>query len=69
LAVTRRVGHAVARHAVRRRLREAFRVSKGALPLGFDIVCVALAPAAEKGASLRASLIELARRASAGGRA
>ncbi len=67
LAVSRRVGNAVTRHAVRRRLREAFRASKGELPRGFDIICVALAPSADGGGRLRSSLIELARRASMGG--
>ncbi len=65
LAVGRRVGNAVKRHAVKRRIREAFRVSRDALPSGFDIICVALVPAANGGARLRSSLIELARRASA----
>ena len=65
LAVGRRVGNAVKRHAVKRRIREAFRVSGDALPSGFDIICVALVPAANGGARLRSSLIELARRASA----
>lgn len=64
LTVGRRVGNAVKRHAVKRQIREAFRVSKDALPSGFDIICLALAPAANGGGRLRSSLIELARRAS-----
>ncbi len=64
---SRRVGNAVRRNAVRRRIREAFRRNKDTLPKGFDIICVALAPSADGGGRLRSSLIELARRASVGG--
>lgn len=38
---SRRVGNAVRRNAVRRRIREAFRKNKDTLPKGFDIICVA----------------------------
>lgn len=40
-SVGRRIGNAVRRNYVRRRLREAFRARKGELPSGLDIVCVA----------------------------
>jgi len=38
LSVGKRVGNAVARNTVKRRLREAFRTCKGSLPAGFDVV-------------------------------
>ena len=41
LSVGKRVGRAVQRNRVRRRLREAFRLNKSKLPQGYDIVCVA----------------------------
>ncbi len=40
-SVSRRIGNAVRRNYVRRRIREAFRTQKNVLPKGFDIVCVA----------------------------
>ncbi|MBI4610941.1 MAG: ribonuclease P protein component [Candidatus Rokubacteria bacterium] len=39
-AVTRQVRGAVRRNRVRRRLREAYRVSRQGLPAGLQIVCV-----------------------------
>lgn len=38
LAVGRRVGHAPKRNLIKRRLREAFRVRRAAMPPGIDIV-------------------------------
>ena len=38
LAVGRRVGHAPKRNLIKRRLREAFRVRRAAMPAGIDIV-------------------------------
>lgn len=38
ITVSRRVGHAVVRNAVRRRIREAFRRNREALPGAIDIV-------------------------------
>ena len=63
LSVSRRVGNAVTRHYVRRRIREAFRLSKDTLPKGLDIICVAQVGAAEPGADFLDSLRELIHRA------
>ena len=41
LSVSKRVGNAVCRNYVRRRIREAFRTARAELPKGLDIVCVA----------------------------
>lgn len=41
LTVSRKVGGSVVRNRVKRRLREAFRRNKAALPLGFDVVVIA----------------------------
>lgn len=40
LSVSRRVGHAVKRNRIKRRLREAFRLSQHEPPLGYDLVIV-----------------------------
>lgn len=63
LSVSRRVGNAVIRHYVRRRIREAFRLSKDTLPKGLDIICVAQVGASERGADFVSSLRELIPRA------
>ncbi len=41
LSVSKKVGNAVRRNYIRRRIREAFRMSKSDLPPGLDIICVA----------------------------
>lgn len=38
LSVGRRVGRSVVRHAIKRRLREAFRVLRPRIPRGYDLV-------------------------------
>jgi ribonuclease P protein component len=46
----KRLGGAVVRNRIKRRIREAFRLGQGDLPTGLDIVCVARAgPAARAG--------------------
>lgn len=59
LSVSRRVGNAVRRNQVRRRIREAFRTGKALIPDGFDVVCVALPKAAERGIDVAHSLRSL----------
>ncbi len=46
LTVSRRVGNAVVRNRIKRRLREIFRRAGAALPPGIDLVAVARPPAA-----------------------
>jgi ribonuclease P protein component len=40
LSVSRKVGGAVTRNLIRRRIKEAFRKNKAELPTGLDILCV-----------------------------
>ncbi len=59
ISVAKRVGRAVERTYVRRRVREAFRRNKATLTRGFDIVCVARTNAKSPKSDVAASLVEL----------
>ena len=63
LSVTRRVGGAVCRNALRRRIREAFRKNKHQWPGGFDIVCIPKPLAAQRKGEIASSLARLVPRA------
>jgi ribonuclease P protein component len=63
LSVGKRVGGAVQRNYIRRRIREAFRRSKADLPGGLDIVCVAQPKAGERRYDIASSLGGLVLRA------
>lgn len=63
ISVSKRVGPAVTRAYVRRRIREAFRRNKDRLPVGIDMICVARPAAGDRAADLTASLIALTHRA------
>ena len=67
VSVSKRVGIAARRNYITRRLREAFRKSRGDLPVGFDILCVARRdagdPASDVAGSLRTLAIKAVRRA------
>ena len=65
ISVSKRIGNAVSRHYVKRRIREAFRKNKADLPGGLDIVCVARPRAADKRTDVVDSLLTLVARASA----
>lgn len=63
LTVGTKVGHAVVRNRVRRRLRESYRLHEDRFRQGYDIVVVARARAAgARYAQLEAALLRLARR-------
>ena len=61
----RRIGNAVVRAYVRRRLREAFRHIKDDWKTPVDIICIARAQAASRGIDLRHSMRNLVRKATA----
>lgn len=47
LTVSAKLGHAVVRNRIRRRLREVYRLDEGNLPCGYDMVIVARSAALE----------------------
>ena len=61
LNVSRRIGGAVTRNYVKRRIREAFRLQKSELPVGFDVICVAKERAADRDWDILRSLRTLFR--------
>ena len=63
ISVSRKVGIAVRRSYVRRRIREAFRLNKEQIPKGVDLICLAKGPAGDKKFDVARSLIRLSARA------
>lgn len=63
IAAPKRVGNAVRRNYLRRRIRDAFRLNKAVLPVGLDIVCVVRPAAVDLKSSLEGSFCALLRRA------
>jgi ribonuclease P protein component len=62
LSVSRKVGNAVMRNRWKRRIREAFRLERAALPQGIDFVVRPRRGAEPDFAAIRRSLPQLARR-------
>jgi ribonuclease P protein component len=62
LSVSRKVGNAVVRNRWKRRLREAFRLNRTALPQGVDLVVIPRAPVEPAFEALCQSLIRLSQR-------
>ena len=68
VTVSRKVGHAVVRNRVKRRIREWFRAARGAMRPGIDLLVIARRAAAGQGArELDAALCELSIAAGAAG--
>lgn len=65
LSVSRRVGNAVKRQLVRRRIREAFRRNKAKLTRGWDVIVVAQPGAADRTCDVESSLPALLHRLNA----
>ncbi len=66
VSVSRKVGRAVVRSTVKRRLREAFRLSQRQLPSGLDLILIPQRETAQTAglAEYRKSLVELSHRLS-----
>jgi len=63
IRTSRRLGQAVRRSYIRRRIREAFRRSKDQIPVGLDILCLARRGAADREVDVVVSFYRLVRRA------
>ncbi len=63
LSVSKRVGNAVCRNTLRRRIRAAFRTNKDKLPVGYDIVCVVRPQAGKRSYDLSGAFTSLVVRA------
>ena len=69
LTVSRRVGGAVARNRLKRRLRELFRLDTSLFPDGTDVVIVALKGSARlTSGQIRAQILDCLERLGSGGR-
>ncbi len=68
ISVSSRLGGAVVRNYVKRRIREAFRTNKSAIGTGLDLICVARRKATDGDHDIAGSLIILAARAASASR-
>jgi len=64
LSVSRKNGSAVVRNRIRRVYREAFRLSRPEMPLGFDIIMIPRSPNPATVSTISQSLVALVRRLS-----
>ena len=63
ISVGRKLGNAAQRNRIKRLVREAFRLNRGALPVGFDLVIVPRPGAQSQLSEVQGSLLSLAGRA------
>lgn len=63
MSVSKKVGNSVVRHRVRRKIREAYRINKANLPIGYDLICIARPQATRRDIDVAAVLCKTIKQA------